>query len=460
MIAPSRTVPFALTALLLTASVDLAAQTPQRLSTGSGPGLRYPVVALDADAVAWVAMSGGSRELFVADTAGSAPIQLTTGMEVRAGHGMFDPWSPISISDDGNLLCYWNAQGVRVLDRQNNTDVVVAAATLLPMPRLDGDGSRLVYQEPVNGDLEVFVVDSAGVNPPLQLTQSSGPGRRLPHIRGDLVLFQKLVNDQMELFVHDLGTSTTGPALTSGSGGGNRHGRLTPDGDAVVYEAVVSGLQTAMRLDLATSTSTTIAAGTSGARLPAGDGDDQIVLQDTITAPEVVLADPALTSVTAGSRGGHRMPAIDRHGQLLAWQQEDQGQLEVFALRRCWPATVGSYGTAGQPSVGTLQSFDVMWRCEQRFGVDTQLPAGTPAVYALGLQQQSLPLPGAPGNFLRVVTLGTVFLLADAQGDVTASFPLSPNLYGVTIHAQFALLDPGANALGVVTSAGFDLFIQ
>ena len=35
-----------------------------------------------------------------------------------------------------------------------------------------------------------------------------------------------------------------------GSGGGNRHGRLTPDGDAVLYEAVVSGDATLIRVIL------------------------------------------------------------------------------------------------------------------------------------------------------------------------------------------------------------------
>ncbi|MCA8954198.1 MAG: hypothetical protein KDE27_32115 [Planctomycetes bacterium] len=453
--------PFALPSFCLTALLPLAAQAPQVLSSSSGPGTRHPVVALDADAVAWVAMPASGRELYVAATDGSPPVQLTTGANVRVGHGTFDQWSPISISDDGNVLAYWNPQGVHVLDRQANTDTVVSSAFLLAFPRLAGDGSRLVYQDndPITGDHEVFLVDSAGTNPPVQLTQNSGAGRRLPFLRGDQVLFQKPVGAQMELFVYDLVTSTLGPALTSGSGGGNRHGRFTPAGDAVVYEAVVGDEQTAMVLDLATMTATAIGGGSSGARMPQGDGDGQVVLQSTVTMPAVELYDPTIATVSAGSRGGNRLPSLDRHGQLIAWQEEFQGQLEVFVLRRAWPAMVSTYGTAGTPSTGSVQVFDYEERLDLHLGVDTQL-GSVGAVFALGFQQTNLPVNGAPGNSQLVIPVASLFLLTDPQGDAEIAIRLSPNLLGFGFAAQFAVLDTPANAAGIVTSQGLAVLIR
>lgn len=445
---------------LLALAGAVIAQSPQRLTTGSGPGARHPIMALDADTIVYVAMPGQTRELFAVATDGSAPTQLTTAADVHARNGTFDVWAPISVSDDGNVVAYWNAQGVHCLDRVSGTDVVVAITTLLPCPRLDGDGDSLVFQAPVNGDLEVFLVDSAGMNPPQQLTSSSGAGRRMPFIRGDQVLLQKLVGYEMELFVYDLSISTLGPALTSGSGGGNRHGRLTPDGDAVVYEAVVGGVQTAMRLDLTTSNLTVVATGTTGSRLPQADGDDQVLLQSNIVGTEVVYAGPALQTISTTSRRGHRMPSLDRHGQVFVWQQEYQDNLEVFVMRRCWPAAVSNYGSAGTPSVGTLAAFDETWRCEQSVGLRTQLPPSTVGVYAAGFQQQNLPLPQAPGNSLLVDFILTTLVIADTQGDVRAAVPISSNLFGFTFYAQFGLLDPAANALGIVSSEGFAIQIR
>jgi len=91
--------------------------------------------------------------------------------------------------------------------------------------------------------------------------------------------------------------------------------------------------------------------------------------------------------------------------------------------------------------------------------VHTQLPPGTPALYVIGTQQ-SVPILGAPGNLLLVLTQHSVFRLSDAQGDVTSPVPLSPNLFGFTFHAQFGLLDPAVNQLGITTSEGFAIQIR
>lgn len=443
---------------ILTA-VEALAQSAVPLTSGSGIGGRFPVLARDADVVAYVAMVGASRELFAVATDGTPAVQLTSGVDVRVGHGVLDPSPPLSISDDGNRIAFWNATGVHVLDRQAATDVLVASANLLPMPSIAGDGSRVVYQDVVQGQLEVFVVDSAGAALPVPITTASGPGRRLPHVQGDRVLFQKLVGDHMELFVHDLATSTTSGPLTSGSGGGNRHGRLLPDGSAFVFEAVVGDAQTPMRYAFATGAVTTIAAGTSGSRLAQGDQDGQASYELTGIGPEVWLANPATVQLTSPSRGGHKLPAIDRHGQVVVWQQEVSGAMEVFARRSCWPIVVSHYGSHGTLSIGALQSFARAYRCTQTLGVTTPFSPGSLGAFSFGLPQ-ALPLSGAPGNFLWVSPVAGLFVAANGTGEVAVSFPLSAATFAATLHCQFAVLDAAANSLGVVTSEGFQVQIH
>jgi Tol biopolymer transport system component len=449
--------PLALLAATCALGAGAAAQTPVRLTAGSGPGARHPAVALDADVVVYCAVHNGVRDLYSVATDGTLPTRLTNGAAVRVGHGVLDLWPPFSVSDDGRWVAYWNEQGVHVLDRRSRADVVVATAALLPVPCIAGDGSRVVFQQPVNGDLEVFVVPRDGSAAPVQVTSNSGRGRRQPHLRGGTVLFQKMVGAHMEVFAHDLAASTTTGPLTATSGGGNRNARLLPDGSAFVYEALVADFLTPMRRSLGGGTPTVLAAGGSGARLPAASGDDQVVLQAQATAPEVVLVDPTSASLTSASRGGHRLPAIDRHGRLLVWQREHLGQNEVFALRRCPSPTTSNHGPAGQPSVGVLAPFVRDWRCEHTVGLHTQLPNGTFAVFVIGpLQNVPLAPLGAPGNWSLVAPQTLHPVVVDASGDVAWTFPLTPALQGTRVFGQFALADPTANALGLATSRAFD----
>jgi Tol biopolymer transport system component len=450
-------VPALLALLAFTSATAAPAQTVVRLTNGSGPGSRHPAVALDADVVVYAAVQNGVRDLFWVRSNGSAPVRLTAGAQVAVGHGTLDLWPPFSVSDDGRWIAYWNDQGVHVVDRRNGADTVVASASLLPLPCIDGDGSRVVFQQPVNGDLEVFVVPRDGSTPPVQVTQNSGRGRRLPHLRAGVVLFQKMVGAHMEVFAHTLATGTTTGPLTNGSGGGNRNARLLPDGGAFVYEALVADFLTPMRQSLAGGTRAVLAGGSSGARRPAASGDDQVVLQAQASAPEVVLLEPATSALTSSSRGGHRLPAIDRHGRLLVWQREHLGQNEVHALRRCWPVFTSNHGPAGQPSVGVLAPFVRDRRCEHTVGVRTQLPIGTFGVFVVGaLQNVPLAPLGAPGNWALVVPTTVHTLLVDANGDAAWTLPLTPALHGTRFFGQFVLADPTANALGLATSAAFD----
>ncbi len=438
------------------AAASVPSQSLLRLTSGSGAGERHPVPSLEGTIVAYVAMVNDRREVFTVPIDGGARAQRTTGAAVRVGWSMLDSWPALSIADDGNRIAYWNAQGVHVLDIQASTDIVVAAAASLPYPQISGDGSRVAYQDLVGTDLEVFVVAAAG-GTPVQITQASGAGRRLPHLRGDLVVFQKPVSGQQEVFVHDLTSGqTTGP-LTSGSGLGNRYARLSPDGERIAYETVVATTKQAMVLELASGTPAALGSAAPGDRLAWPSGDSEAVLQNPVTNLEVFLASPAVQALTSGNRAGLRRPACDRHGTVVVFQSEDAGTVEVFRHRLSYPVQVSTYGAHGQPSVGSLVEFDTRYRRTATIGLRTSLAPGTAAALLVGTQSASLPLAGAPGNSIYVQPIGSSPLAVDAGGALSLTFVAPTVLSAQIAYAQWLLLDPPANALQVVASKGVQI---
>lgn len=93
-------------------------------------------------------------------------------------------------------------------------------------------------------------------------------------------------------------------------------------------------------------------------------------------------------------------------------------------------------------------------------------PANASAWVAFGLQDQqlggALPLPfdlgalGAPGCQVHVDLLALAAASTDAAGvgRMPVALPTQAGLVGITFFAQWLVLEPGANSLGLVTSAG------
>ena len=122
------------------------------------------------------------------------------------------------------------------------------------------------------------------------------------------------------------------------------------------------------------------------------------------------------------------------------------------------PYGSGCPGTQGVPVIGSSDdahvntSFDV---------VLTSAPANAPAVLSIGASATSTALDptGAPGctllNSAEILLPGTT----DASGSATVSYqiPNDPSLLGVSEFYQFGVTDPGANALGWITTAGLEV---
>lgn len=448
---------FALLAAGLAATC-LVAQT--QLTRNSGGGERQPVLNAEGTIVAYVGLTSGVRDVFTVAIPGGTPTRRTTNADVHVGGTtVFDAWPSLSISDDGNRIAYWNATGVHVLDLAANTDTVVAPTNLLPYPQLSGDGQRVVYQAPVAGDHEVFVVSATG-GTPSQITTGSGVGRRLPYVRGDHVVFQKTVGGFEEVFLHDLSTSTTTGPLSTSSGRGNRYARLDHDGTQIVYEALTNpgAIKEVFVHDIATATMRQVSTSSlRGDRLAVPTADGEAFYELSAVNREVQrvdLASSALAAVTAASSAGYRRVSVDRHGSLAVYQAEAGGTTEVFARILCWVPTLGHYGQHGTPSSGVLQETDDVYRCTLTFGLDTGLASGTSAVFLLGLTQLAVPLPNAPGNFLYVNPVLTLPMSLDGNGDLALTVNSPVTLSGSNAYAQWAVLDPPANGLGVVTSKG------
>lgn len=125
----------------------------------------------------------------------------------------------------------------------------------------------------------------------------------------------------------------------------------------------------------------------------------------------------------------------------------------------------GCAGTAGTPALGNrAATFFPAARPEtlvlgSEFWLDgTSLPASAPLLRLVGLSALGAPFDltglGAPGCQVEVDPLGVVFALADGAGVDFWSIatPHSLAFVGLPIVQQLAVLDAGANSLGVTTS--------
>lgn len=433
-----------------------------RLTTGSGGGERQPVVSADGSTVAYVAIVAGVREVFTVPVDGGTSVQRTNGAAVRVGNGVFDAWPSLSISDEGSRIAYWNAAGVHVLDTVANSDTIVAAANAIPYPQIDASGQWVVYQSPIGGQQEVFLVPAGG-GTAQQITTASGAGRRLPDVHVDTggvkILFQKQISGFLEVFVHDVTAATT-TALTSGSGPGNRYARFAHAGGTFTYDSTASGSKEVWIGDIAGGAPTSLTSvGKPGDRLAVLTSDDQAFLQSPSTSLEVLRVNDDGTNLvvlSANSTGGLRRVSSDLHGHVFVYQSGNSGgSLEVFQHRLCAEATFTDYGVDGQPSVGQLQGSRDWYRCDVSFRIDTSLSGNSAALFiAAQPLLPGFPLPGAPGNFFYLQ--GSVLslpLTLGAGGEGAKTFPIDAALRG-TLYYQWAILDPPANPLSVVTSKG------
>lgn len=125
----------------------------------------------------------------------------------------------------------------------------------------------------------------------------------------------------------------------------------------------------------------------------------------------------------------------------------------------------GCLGSAGTPALDNrLSSFGTNVRPERlvlgsEFWLDgTNLPALAPVFRLVGFGALAVPFDltglGAPGCLVEVDALGVNFALADATGVDFWSIatPSALVFIGLPMHQQLAVLDAGANALGVSTS--------
>lgn len=104
-------------------------------------------------------------------------------------------------------------------------------------------------------------------------------------------------------------------------------------------------------------------------------------------------------------------------------------------------------GAVGTPLIGTW--FQVTLQ---------QAPNLAPVVYAMGLvpNQVNLGLYGAPGCVVEHSPVISAALTAGSTGAASFPFqvPTHSSFVGMQIHSQWAVLDPGANQLGIVVSKG------
>jgi hypothetical protein len=126
------------------------------------------------------------------------------------------------------------------------------------------------------------------------------------------------------------------------------------------------------------------------------------------------------------------------------------------------PATAVPYGASCQGSAATAPALAAgrPWLGETVAFRADGLPSGAPAVVLFGVVRTAVPLNsiGLVGCVLHTDPLTSV-AMATAGTSATAGLPLPATLAltGVQLFAQTALLAPGANLLGVLTTNGVEL---
>jgi hypothetical protein len=115
----------------------------------------------------------------------------------------------------------------------------------------------------------------------------------------------------------------------------------------------------------------------------------------------------------------------------------------------------GCPGTNGVPVIGAVGSAVIGNTVQLTL---TQAPAGAPTVVVLS----TIPMPinlgsvGAPGCVLEQVPEASFGMVTGATGAAAFPFPIPNNVafVGLPISAQWAVIEPGANQLGIVFSRG------
>jgi hypothetical protein len=157
--------------------------------------------------------------------------------------------------------------------------------------------------------------------------------------------------------------------------------------------------------------------------------------------------DPVDASITALSANATSVLSIN--GFALAMQLSGEGQ-NGLAINY----GSGCNGTNGVPQCTTRGTAELP---NVDFGIRIRnARPGTPAFLLIGLSPANSPLVNAPGcNILTTLDIGTWgFVITNAAGEGLMPFPVyaDPAYHNFGFRTQWIVYDPGANALGFVTS--------
>ncbi len=144
---------------------------------------------------------------------------------------------------------------------------------------------------------------------------------------------------------------------------------------------------------------------------------------------------------------------------LRSWKDLVTGSITLFGSACAGSLGLPTSGATGLPVVGGNVRFSL-----------ASVPAGAPGLLNLGASTTTwngVPLPlslaflGAPGCSLLTEPGAGIPIVVGAAGttSVTVQLPDNAGLLAQSVHGQFWLLDPPANALGMITTRGATVFI-
>ncbi|PVX23223.1 MAG: hypothetical protein CW716_12615 [Candidatus Bathyarchaeum sp.] len=202
-------------------------------------------------------------------------------------------------------------------------------------PAISGDGTKVVYQSNVDGDQEIFVIDSDGTNL-TQLTNNAATDRN-PSISNDgtKIAFESNVDGDWDIFV--INSDGTGLTQLTSNTLADAYPAISGDGTKIVKRSNVGGTNELYMVNSDGSgspTKITSNQATVWISSISGDGTKIAYISDVDGDREVFVINSdgsGLTQLTSNTADDN-VPAISNDGTKVAFESIVDGDWDIFVI--------------------------------------------------------------------------------------------------------------------------------
>ena len=308
---------------------------------------QHPSISADGSKIAFHSEVDvdDDREIFVINSDGTGLTQLTFNTANTAYDGY--PFNTAydehpSISGDGSKIAFYsdvdgdceifviNSDGTGLTQLTFNT-------AYDDKPSISGDGSKIAFESSVDGDWEIFVINSDGTGL-TQLTFNTAYDDK-PSISGDgsKIAFESSVDGDWEIFV--INSDGTGLTQLSSGGGHGDPPSISGDGSKIAFDDGA--------ICVINSDGTGLTQLTSGSYPSISSDGSKIAFHSYVDGNSEILVinsdGTGLTQLTSNTTAIDRVPSISGDGSKIAFQSDS----DIFVVSYTPPPTIESTNISG-----------------------------------------------------------------------------------------------------------------